>query len=161
LRGVAKGGEGFWFVVKCGDDRQQAHHFKHFAHAIGGVNQLQAAPCARERNIRPDDGGDAGTIDHGEVGEIQQELAGAIGDQLSQLDIEEVGIRADCGSALEIHDNDIAGQPGRDFKGHSDIISLEKDLIKLGKKPNGDVKRNDNTAKAKSGILEGEGFDGG
>jgi hypothetical protein len=133
LGGVAKAGQGFGFIVKCGDDWQQTHHFKNFAHAIGGVNELQAAARARERNIRPDDGGDAGAIDHGEVGKIQQELAGTLGDQLSHLDVEQVGIRADCGSALEINDGDIVGQPGRNFKGHSDIISLEMDLIKLGR----------------------------
>jgi len=134
LRGVAKAGQGFGFVVKGGDDRQQAHHFKNFPHAIGGVNQFQAAAHARERNVGPDDGSDAGAINHGEVGKIQQELARALSDQLSQLDIEQVGVRADCGSALELHDGDIAGQPSRNFKGHSEIISLEMDLIKLGKK---------------------------
>ena len=112
MGGVAKGGQGFGFVVKCGDDGQQAHHFKDFPHAIGGVDELQAAARARERNVGPDDGGDAGTIDHGEVGKIQQELARAIGDQFSQLDVEQVGIRADCGSAFEIHDGDVVGQPG-------------------------------------------------
>jgi hypothetical protein len=95
------------------------------------VNQLQPAARARERNVGPDDGGDSGTIYHGEVGKIQQELAGALGDQLSQLDVEQIGIRADCGSAFEIHDGDIAGKAGRDFKGHSDIISLQMDLLKI------------------------------
>jgi len=103
-------GEGIVLIVEGGDQVQQAQNVERKQCAAGRAYETQVAALPSKPGTNLYDDAESGTIHVTEVGEIQQDLAGAIGDQLFQLGSQQIALTiADGGPALKVQDGDIAG----------------------------------------------------
>ena len=82
---AAEAGDGFGFVGVGGDGLDEAREFEDFADVAGGIEELQAAGVAFERDEGANQSADAGAIDLLNASEIDEDVAGGDFGEASQF----------------------------------------------------------------------------
>ena len=104
-------GERLGFILKGRDNVCHMDNPQDFLNSITRTEQFQATALAAKRNIRPDDGTYARTIQLRHVLQVQQQFPHALGDQFFQLDAQQIALNADCRFSPEVQNGDISGFP--------------------------------------------------
>jgi hypothetical protein len=105
----AEAGQGVVFVVKGGDQVQQAKNVERKQRAASRAYEPQVTALASKGHTCFNDDAEAGTIYMAQAGEIQQELARAVGDQLFQPGSQQLALTiVDGGPSLKVQNGDIA-----------------------------------------------------
>src|SRR6266851_8352823 len=82
--GVTSGleaGQRLGLILKARDNIKQVDHLKHPQHPAARTEQFQVTTLTSEGKIQPCDGANGGTIHLRQVGQVQQQLANAMGNQ--------------------------------------------------------------------------------
>ena len=115
---AAEAGDGFCFVGVGGDGLDEAGEFEDFADVAGGIQELEAAGVAFERDEGANKRADAGAIDLLNASKIDEDVAGGGFGEAAQFGTKCVIAVADCNTALQIEDGDVSGFARGNLQAH-------------------------------------------
>lgn len=101
---------------------QEASEVEDFADVSGGLQELEAAAGALERDERANDGADAGAIHLRHANEVDEELAGALVEEHAKLVAEEVGAATDGHAPLQIENGNVTQLASGDLQTHGNLL---------------------------------------
>jgi hypothetical protein len=112
-------GQSGGLVVEVGDDVEEAEHFEDEFYVAAGAEEFEIALAIAERDEGADDGADAGAVELSDAFEIEEDVLGAVVDELSNIGAERIVGGTDGGAALQVEDVNVAGTPNCDLEAHS------------------------------------------
>jgi len=115
---AAEAGDGFGFVGVGGDGLDEAREFEDFADVARGIQELQAAGVAFERDEGANQRADARAIDLLNASEIDEDVAGGDFGEAAQFGTKCVIAVADRNAALQIEDGDVSGFSRGNLQAH-------------------------------------------
>jgi len=81
---------------------------QYILHSTTGTDQFQATALTAKGNIRTDYGANARTVQLRDVLQVQQQLLHALGDELFQMNPQQVAVNADYRSSMKVQNSDIS-----------------------------------------------------
>jgi len=108
-----EGSQGIGLVLEAGDDLEQVQYAEDVENGATRTEESQAATPALEGSVCCGDDAEAGTIDLGEVGHIQEHVADTDGEQVSEVAVQQSAFTViDGRPSIKIQYGDVAALPG-------------------------------------------------